>query len=107
MRLVLPALISVLSFVGTIQAASVPVQSKNHKIQLPGRFDKPADPGPFPAVILLHRCIGYQEHPAHSNVVEHASSRPRGGYSCDGVPSTARALDCLQPLTFFAKRPDV
>ena len=75
MRLVLPALISVPSFVGTMQAASVPVQSKDHKIQLPGRFDKPADPGPFPAVILLHRCAGYQEHPAHSNVVEHASSR--------------------------------
>src|SRR5215467_5353845 len=53
MRLVLPALISVLSFVGTMQAALVPVQSKYHKIQLPGRFDKPADPGPFPAVILL------------------------------------------------------
>jgi len=101
MRLVLPALISVLSFVGTMQAfeaASVPVRSKDHKIQLPGRFDKPADPGPFPAVILLHRCTRYQEHPPHSNVVEHASSRPRGGYSCDGVPSTARALECLPSL---------
>jgi hypothetical protein len=35
------------------------------------------------------------------------SFTPHGGYSCDGVPSTARALECLQPLTSFAKRPDV
>src|SRR5215471_7848070 len=75
---VLPALISVLSFVGTTQAfeaVSVPGQYKDHEIQLPGRFDKPADPGPFPAVILLHGCTGYQEHPPHSTVVEHASWR--------------------------------
>src|SRR5215510_8055880 len=54
---------------------SVPVQYKDHEIQLPGRFDKPADLGPFPAVILLHGCGGYQEHPPHSTVVEHASWR--------------------------------
>src|SRR5215472_312672 len=78
MRLVLPALTSVSSFVGTAQAfeaVSVPVQHKDHEIQLPGRFDKPADPGPFPAVIRLHGCTGYQEHPPHSTVVEHASWR--------------------------------
>jgi hypothetical protein len=67
MRLVLQALISVLSFVGTTQAfeaVSVPVQYKGHEIQLPGRFDKPADPGPSlqsyffmgaPAIRSTHR----------------------------------------------------
>src|SRR5215472_8517703 len=77
MRLVL-ALISVLSVVGTTQAfetVSVPVQYKGHDIQLPGRFDKPTDPDPFPAVVLLHGCTDYEEHPPHSTLVEHASWR--------------------------------
>jgi hypothetical protein len=78
----------------------VPVQYKGHEIKLPGRFDKLTDPGPFPAVIPLYGCTGHQEHPPHSTVCmligeEYASwivgsFTPRGGYSCDGVPSSAR-----------------
>jgi hypothetical protein len=116
MRLILQALISVLSFVRTTQAfeaASVPVQYKDHEIQLPGSVDKLADPGPFPAVILLHGCIAYQEHLPHSTawssmplgdgyaswIVD--SFKQSGGYSCDGAPFSARALDVLATADFL------
>ena len=95
-----------------------PVQYKDHEIQLPGRVDKPVDPGPFPAVILLHGCTDYLEHPAHSTVVEHASWRgvcvldrrrlhAAAGTHAMVCQSSARALDVLATADFLAKRPDV
>ena len=36
-----------------------------------------------------------------------ATGSRRGGYSRNGVPSSARALDVLATADFLAKRPDV
>jgi dienelactone hydrolase len=102
-----------------LEPVAVPVQYKGHDIELPGRFDKPAGAGPFPAVILLHGCHGYTAHLPHLSAWSALllgegyatlildSFTPRGGYTCNGVPASTRALDVVAAATFLANRRDI
>jgi len=113
----------------------VPGQSRDHEIQLPGRFDKPTIPVPSlpsylfmgapairstfdlrrePTAGRLHGGISHRILLCSSMLIggEYASwivgsFTARGGYSCDGVPSNARGFGVLATADFLAKRPDV
>jgi dienelactone hydrolase len=106
------------------EAVSVPVEYQGHMIELPGRFDKPAGPGPFPAVILLHGCSGYKNHLSHmiawaqllvaegyaTFLVD--SFTPRGYYDCmtrtaPKVPTSLRGVDLYAAAYVLAGRPDI
>lgn len=80
---------------------------------------KPEGKGPFPAVVLLHTCGGYQQHvtqdwPAFLTglgyyVVSVSSYRPRGySYCYEGRGVTlAQAADAYGALAYLRTRPEV
>lgn len=101
---------------------SVPVQDIGGDIILPGRFDKPAGEGPFPAVIILHGCNGYSAQlPRSSYWADQLRSQgyaslivdsfnPRGKEAdCVSlsIPFASRALDTFAAAAFLAARPDI
>jgi acetyl esterase/lipase len=124
---IVPVLISDLAIVGTAQSVeqvSVPIQYEGRQIELPGRFDKPAGPRPFPAVIILHGCGGYQGLGLRETMVWSGtllgegyatliidSVTPRGYVSVCGdppkLPASQRVLDVYAAAYLFAGRPDI
>jgi dienelactone hydrolase len=61
------------------QDISVPVDYEGRQIQLAGRFEKPAGPGPFPVVIALHDCGGVYKF--YSSVPAWAALLQQQGYA--------------------------
>ena len=41
---------------------TVPADYHGRRIELLGFFEKPVGPGPFPVVIVLHNCAGYEQN---------------------------------------------
>jgi dienelactone hydrolase len=102
---------------------SVPVTWKGQEIQIRARFYKPAGPGPFPLVIMLHHCGGLNDY--YSNnlgtyegliggqgyaILEPDSFTARGVESDCGsglVKPRDRAQDVFAAAEIMAARPDI
>lgn len=123
------ALLAVLCLTAAVGAAraesvTVPVDYQDRQIELAGSFDKPAGPGPFPVVVLLHGCGGNDTYAKHRSEVWGEllhqqgyatliidSFRARGYTSvCNNgalVPFRERAKDIYAAAYVLAARPDV
>ena len=106
------------------QDISVAVDYEGRQIQLIGRFEKPAGPGPFPVVIALHDCGGvykfYSSVPAWVALLQlqgyatlrldSFTARGHAAGICgdvNAVSSAERAQDALAAAYVLAGRPDV
>jgi dienelactone hydrolase len=101
------------------EPVSIPLVYDGHQIQITGRFEKPPGAGPFPAVILLHGCEGYQPGLWHTttmaNVLHHDgyatliidSYTPRGYTTCDSVSAVERVLDVYAAAAMLAGRAEI
>jgi dienelactone hydrolase len=124
MRRVLAILLLVLAASGArgegVRFASVAVGNVPAGPEIPAWLDKPAGPGPFPAIVLAHSCAGVN---AHTNawtvrlaswgylVLAPDSFNPRGTKAVCTTPNVVtpnmRVADMAGALDFLAKRPDV
>ena len=103
---------------------SVPVDYQGGRIQLRGEFQKPATgAGPFPAVIALHNCGGYNEpysmttwlplfwQQGYATLrIDSFTARGHYGSICGNlgeVTTVERATDALAAASVLAGRPDV
>lgn len=116
--------------VGAARAESVDFASTDARsTNLTGHFEKPQEPGPFPATILLHGCSGAYNargdmRPIYFNYIDHLvgagyavlmvdSFRPRGYNEVCNVPGTPvsvfnhRPNDAFGAAKFLAARPDI
>jgi len=104
------------------EEVSVPVDYQGREIQLTGRFENPAGPGPLPVVILLHNCAGIDGSPslavwsqlmwAQGYATLRLDSFTARGYSnvcadTGQVRAGERAQDVLAAAYLLAARPDV
>jgi dienelactone hydrolase len=101
----------------------VPVDWHGGQVQLTGWFDKPAGAGPFPAVIVLHGCGGYEINVTYTAMPLWVSLLQAQGYAtlkldsltarglsevCSGgLSGRQRAQDVLVAADVLARRPDV
>jgi dienelactone hydrolase len=102
---------------------SVPVTWKGQEIQIRARFYKPAGPGSFPLVIMLHHCGGLNSYYANNlgayegliggqgyAILEPDSFTARGVESDCGsglVKPRDRAQDVFAAAEIMAGRPDI
>jgi dienelactone hydrolase len=102
----------------------VPVDYHDRQIQLSGWFDKPGGAGPFPVVIVLHNCAGYDQNMFYGSLPGWVSLLQQQGYATfsfdsftargysevcgtNAVTAAERAADTLIVATLLAARPDV
>jgi dienelactone hydrolase len=107
-----------------IEQLSVPVDWQGRQIQLRADFQKPPGAGPFPAVIALHACGGYDDPYSiggwltlfrqQGYATLHLDSFTARGYpggilfsNCTAVTGAERASDALAAAYVLAGRPDV
>jgi dienelactone hydrolase len=103
---------------------AVPVLYRGQQLQLFAIFGKPAGPGPFPVVIVLHSCSGYQANMKYGSLPGWVSFLQQQGFAtlkidsfsarghsevCETNAVTAldRAGDALAGAILLSGRPDV
>lgn len=109
---------------GASEQINVPVEYHGRQIQLTGWFDKPYGPGPFPVVIVLHNCAGYDQNMFQGSLPGWVSFLQQQGYATfkfdsftargvtevcgtNAVTAAERAADTLIAAELLAARPDV
>jgi dienelactone hydrolase len=110
---------------GAAEQIVVPVDYHGRPIELLGWFDKPAGPGPFPVVIGLHSCSGYNSNMFYGSLPGWVSFLQQQGYATfsfdsftargysevcatpNAVTAGERAADALSTAALLAARSDV
>lgn len=82
----------------------VPVQWKDQQIQIRARLFKPAGPGPFPGVILLHHCGGLTELNGGGPLAFYTSMLVQQGYAV-AAPDSFTARHVVEDCNIGAVKP--